>query len=306
MSWTIADIPDQTGRTAVVTGSNSGLGLEIATQLAHAGAHVVLACRNQASAEQAAADIRGTPTRAGAQADVVVARLDLADLTSVSALSSALHAELNQLDLLVANAGLMAVDRSQTVDGFETQFGVNHLGHFALTLSLLDLLDAAPDGRVATMSSMGHRAGRMDFDDLMGQDRYGRWRAYFQSKLANLLATAELQRRLAAAGKRTIAVAAHPGGTRTDLGTEGGGLGNRLTAAVVPFVAQPVTVGALPMLRAATAPDVTGGQFYGPRRIVAGAPTVETPSRRARNMADARRLWDVSTSLTRITPAMVI
>lgn len=306
MSWTTTDIPDQTGHTAVVTGANSGLGLEIATQLAHAGAHVVLACRNQVSAEQAAIGIRGTRTRAGAQPDVVVARLDLADLTSVSALSSTLHADLNHLDLLVADAGLMAVDRSQTADGFETQFGVNHLGHFALTLSLLDLLDAAPAGRVAMMSSMGHRAGRMNFDDLMGEHRYGRWRAYFQSKLANLLTIAELQRRLTAAGARTIAVAAHPGGTRTDLGTEGGGLGNRLTAAVVPFVAQPVSIGALPMLRAATAPDVTGGQFYGPRRIFAGAPTVETPSRRACNVADARRLWDVSTSLTRITPAMVI
>lgn len=294
MPWTADDIPDQTGRTAVVTGANSGLGLEVATQLARHGARVVLACRDLARAKRAAEGIRATFP----QADVAVARLDLADLGSVAAFAAELHREHSRVDLLVNNAGLMAIDRSRTVDGFETQFGVNHLGHFALARAVLDLVDAAPAGRVLTMSSMGHRAGRMRFEDLMGEQRYGRWRAYFQSKLANLLFSAELHRRLTAAGSTTIAAAAHPGGSRTDLGTEGRGLTNRAMSTVVPMLTQPVAMGALPMLRAATDLSVRGGQFYGPRRVTAGSPVLETPSRRARDADDAQRLWDVSSRLT--------
>ena len=293
MTWTTDDIPDQTGRVALVTGANAGLGLEISTRLAEHGASVLMACRSTEKGERAAAQVRAAVP--GAQVEVV--RLDLADLASVDALAADLDRRLDRLDLLVANAGLMAVDRSRTADGFETQLATNHLGHFALVAATADLLAAAPAARVATMSSVGHRNGRLDFDDLMGEHRYGRWRAYFQSKLANLLFTAELHRRLTAAGARTIAVAAHPGVSRTDLGTEGGGLGNRALASL-PFGAQSVEVGALPMLRAATAPDVAGGEFYGPRFLVVGHPVRETPSRRARRAEDAARLWDVSVALT--------
>jgi protochlorophyllide reductase len=301
MSWTPADMPDLTGRRAVVTGSNSGLGLEIAAGLAARGATVVLACRDTAKAGRAAERIVArTP-----DARLEVAALDLADLAGVAAFADG-QAARGRLDLLVNNAGLMAVDETRTADGFETQVGVNHLGHFALTARLMPLLLSTPGSRVGTMSSMGHRAGRLvDLDDLMSERGYHRWRAYFRSKLANLLFTAELDRRLSAAGAPTIAVAAHPGASRTDLGTEGGSLSNRLMAVVVPLVTQSAHAGALPMLRAMTDPDVRGGEFYGPRWVVRGhAPVRETPSRAARDAAAARRLWDASVALTGLEPAV--
>jgi protochlorophyllide reductase len=212
MSWTV---PDQTGRTAVVTGGNAGLGHQVALALARAGASVVLACRSTSRGERAAAEIRSE----AAGAEVSVGQLDLADLGSVTAFATQTLTQHDRLDLLLNNAGLMAVDRSRTVDGFETQLGVNHLGHFALTNQLLPLLGQTPGSRVVSMSSLGHRAGRMRFEDLMGERRYGRWSAYFQSKLANLLFTAALQRRLAADGSTTAALTAHPGLSGTDLGS---------------------------------------------------------------------------------------
>lgn len=292
--WTVADLPDQTGRTAVVTGANSGLGLHIATALAGSGATVILACRNIQKADTAADGIRSVlPT-----AEVEVQQLDLADLGSISRFVDRFRAASPALDLLVNNAGLMAVDESTTVDGFETQLGVNHLGHHALTAGLLPLMLNVPGSRVATMSSMGHRAGRLVLDDLMFERRgYQRWGAYFQSKLANLLFTADLHRRFTAAGAATIAVAAHPGASSTDLGTEGSGASNRL---VGPFVAlaQPAATGALPMLRALTAPDVRGGEFYGCRYLALAAPVRETPSRRARRADDAAALAVETARLT--------
>jgi len=305
-AWTLEQMPDQTGRVAIVTGANAGLGFEISAALAARGAHVVLACRNLDKAEAAAATLGLRIERA----DLAVRRLDLADLSSVAAFVTTVTAEYDRVDLLVNNAGLMAIDESRTVDGFETQFGVNHLGHFALTAGLLPMLTRTPGSRVATMSSMGHRAGRMDFEDLMQQRRYGRWRAYFQSKLANLLFTAELQRRLAEAQARTqaqtIAVAAHPGGSRTDLGLEGAGVTNRLMRVVATPLTQPAAIGALPLLRAATDPDVRGGQYFGPRFLMAGLPVLETPSRRARDLGAAQRLWQESIRLTGATPDQAI
>lgn len=292
--WSLRDAPRQEMRTAVVTGANAGLGYETALGLATLGARVVLACRSRDRGEAAADRIRALVPGA----DVEVRLLDLASLASVRAFAEELARDLSTLDLLVDNAGLMAVDRGRTEDGFEVQFGVNHLGHFALTARLLPLLLATPGSRVAVMSSMGHRAGRMDFDDLMGQRRYGRWSAYFQSKLANLLFVAELQRRLATVGADTIAVAAHPGGSQTDLGSEGSGTSNRLASAVVPFITQSAAAGALPMLRACTDPTVVGGDFYGPRLVAVGPPVREVPSRRARDAAAAQRLWAVSEELT--------
>jgi NAD(P)-dependent dehydrogenase (short-subunit alcohol dehydrogenase family) len=294
--WTAADIPDQTGRIAVVTGSNAGLGLEIAAQLAGHGARVIMACRNLTKAEAAAAEIR---SRVGADAELDVRKLDLSSLESVRAFAGELVAEGAALDLLVNNAGLMAVDHERTAEGFEMQLGVNHLGHFVLTAELLPLMVRNPGSRVASMASMGHRAGRMHFDDLMFEKRYHRWPPYFQSKLANLLFTAELQRRLASTGAQTIAVAAHPGGSHTDLGTEGSGITNWLGGAFM-WMGQEPDRGALPMLRAATDPSVTGGQYYGPHLMVMGRPVLETPSRNARNAGDARRLWAMSEELTGI------
>jgi len=297
--WTLADMPGQHGRVAVVTGANAGLGYEIALALAAKGALVVLACRNLGKADAAADRIR----TAVAGAQIEVSQLDLAGLASVAAFAERLAATHDRLDLLINNAGLMAVDRARTADGFEMQLGVNHLGHFALTARLLPLLLATPGSRVANMSSMGHRRGRLHDGDLMlDREGYRRWPAYFQSKLANLLFTAELQRRLAEAGAGTIAVAAHPGVSRTDLGTEGSGLTNRLSHLSMGL-AQPAPVGALPMLRAATDPSVRGGQFWGPRFVVRGRrPVVETPSRRARDAAAARRLWAASVELTGLEP----
>ena len=294
--WTSTDIPDLSGRTALVTGANAGLGLEISRVLARRGARVLMACRNQQKAEAAAAELRADhPTGL-----VEVRSLDLARIATIDELAAQLLEEETTLDLLVNNAGLMAVDESRTEDGFETQFGVNHLGHFVLTSALMPLLLSTDRSRVVSMSSMGHRAGRMNFEDPMFERHtYRRWPAYFQSKLANLLFSSELNRRLTAAGRSTISVAAHPGGTRTDLGTEGSGLTNRLMSTVVPVTTQPVSAGALPALRAATDPAVIGGEFYGPRFLVRGSSAVrETPSRRARNTLDAERLWQLSEKLT--------
>ncbi len=289
--WTADDVPPQRGRVAVVTGANAGLGYEVARLLAARGAHVVLACRSTDRAASAAAAIRAQVT----DADLEVVRLDLADLSSVRQFAAAVASDHRRLDLLINNAGLMALDESRTVDGFETQLGVNHLGHFALTAQLLPLLLRTPGSRVATMSSLGHRRGRLVLDDLMFERRgYDRWQAYFQSKLANLLFSAELQRRLAAAGAPTVAVAAHPGGSRTELGREGTSLSNRLALTLASVLVQSAATGALPLVRAATDSAVVGGEYYGPRFSLWGDPVMERPSRRARSDADARDLWSAS------------
>ena len=297
--WSTADIPDQRDRVAVVTGSNSGLGYQIALALAASGATVVVACRNVGKAESAVASITAlTPGAA-----VTFMHLDLGDLASVEAFAANFRGEHDRLDLLVNNAGLMAVDKSRTVDGFETQLGVNHLGHFALTASLLPTMLSTPGARIASMSSMAHRGGSLVIDDLMfDRRRYGRWQAYNQSKLANLLFTLELQRRLTEAGAGVIAVAAHPGVAHTNLGTQGHGLSNRLSRIGLPFNRRS-TSGALPLLRAATDPTVAGGQFYGPRWGAFGYPVLETPSRQARDGAAAAALWRASVELTGLDPA---
>ncbi len=272
-----------------MTGANSGLGLETAVLLAGAGARVLMACRNQAKAQTAAA-------RVGHGAEIVP--LDLASLPSVAAAAAVVKGSVSRLDILINNAGLMAIDRARTEDGFEMQFGVNHLGHFALTAHLIPLLLASPEARVVNVSSLGHRAGSMDFDDLMFDRRgYDRWRPYFQSKLANLLFTSELERRFRRADTPAKALGAHPGATGTDLGFEGHGWTNALLR---PYsvLAQPARIGALPAVRAATDPKAKGGQFYGPQFYFAGYPVLEIPTRRARDRAVAARLWEESERLT--------
>ena len=262
--WTANDIPDQSGRTAIVTGANSGLGLITARELARHGADVVLACRNTVKGEEAAAAI--LQEAPGAQ--VSVQALDLADLASVHAFA---EAQDGPLDLLVNNAGVMGIPRRETKDGFEMQFGTNHLGHFALTGLLMPSLLKAPEPRVVTLSSTAHKFGRMNFDDLQGERRYFRWSAYGQSKLANLLFAFELQRRADEAGLDLTSVAAHPGYAATNLqtrGPEAGGLLTRVEDAAMAVanhvVAQSDEMGALPQLYAATVPDCRAAATSGP------------------------------------------
>ena len=296
--WTAADIPDQSGRIAVVTGANSGLGRVTATELARAHATVVIAARNTTKADEAAAAIRAEIP--GAQ--VEVEQLDLADLHSVRDFAARFAGE--RLDVLINNAGVMAPPRRVTVDGFESQFATNHLGHFALTGLLLAQLLAAPEPRVVTLSSGMHRVGRMRWDDLNGEQRYNGWLAYGQSKLANLLFCFELDHRARAAGTNLISVAAHPGFASTNLQFAGPPWYERPFMWVANVaVAQSAEMGALPTLYAATAPDIPGGAFVGPDAWFEqrGHPHLVTAAGKAYDEAAQRRLWDVSEELTGVS-----
>lgn len=291
--WTTADIPDQTGRVAVVTGANTGLGYETAAALAGKGAHVVLAVRDLDKGKDAAALI----PRRNPGADVAVQELDLTSLDSIRDAADQLRSDYDGIDLLINNAGVMWTPKSATRDGFELQFGTNHLGHFAFTGLLLERVLEVPGSRVVTVSSTGHRLGRIDFDDLQSERGYSRAGAYGQAKLANLLFTYELQRRLAATN--TIAVAAHPGGSRTELGRYRQGW-TRPVFAVFELISQDAAMGALPTLRAATDPGVTGGQYYGPGGFaeLRGYPKVVASNARSHDVDVQRRLWAVSEELT--------
>jgi NAD(P)-dependent dehydrogenase (short-subunit alcohol dehydrogenase family) len=296
--WTAADVPDQTGRVAIVTGANSGLGYDTAAVLADKGAHVVLAVRNLDKGNEAADRIKSTSPNA----DVALQQLDLTSLDSVRNAADELRATHPRIDLLINNAGVMYVPtRETTKDGFEMQFGTNHLGHFALTGQLLDNILPVEGSRVVTISSVGHRLmARIHFDDLQLERKYNRVEAYGQSKLANLLFTYELQRRLNTKGSPTIAAAAHPGFSDTEL--------MRHLPGFIPDFAwrpftQPPDMGALPTLRAATDPGVQGGQYYGPDGIgeTRGHPKVVGSSAQSQNEDLQRRLWTVSEELTGVT-----
>lgn len=300
MTWSTADIPNLAGRSIVITGANSGIGLEAALVLAEKGAAVTLAVRDTVRGQAAADRIRA----AHPGAELEVARLDLADLASVAQFASEwIAAHPDGLDVLINNAGVMAIPRRETTDGFEMQLGTNHLGHFALTGLLVDAL--TPEGRVVTVSSGAHRFGRMNFNDLQSADSYQKWRVYGQSKLANILFALELHRRAEAAGADLRSVSVHPGYASTNLQSAGpqmsgsrlgeslAGLGNRL-------LAQSAEDGAWPTLMGATDPDVPSGSFIGPtgRMRQRGTPGYETPSEAARDVVAAGRLWDMSTDLT--------
>ncbi|OBG92218.1 short-chain dehydrogenase [Mycobacterium sp. E3251] len=297
--WTAADIPDQAGRVAVITGANTGLGYETAAALADHGARVVLAVRNLDKGKDAAARI----TAASPHADVVLQELDLTSLESVRAAAEQLKADYDRIDLLINNAGVMYTPKETTRDGFEMQFGTNHLGHFALTGLVLERLLPVPGSRVVTVSSMGHRIlADIHFDDLQWERSYNRVAAYGQAKLANLLFTYELQRRLASHGT-TIAAAAHPGGSNTELGRYTPMVFRPLVNVFFSVIAQDAAMGALPTLRAATDPGVLGGQYYGPDGFAEtrGYPKLVSSSSKSHDADLQRRLWAVSEELTGVT-----
>jgi len=299
MGWTADDIPSLHGRTAIVTGANSGIGFHTALQLAKHGALVILGCRDPH---------RGADALSRMQAESVSGQLlalDLAHLESVRTFARHIAADHSCIDILVNNAGLMAIPYQRTEDGFEMQLGVNHLGHFALTGLLLPQLLAAPEPRVVTVSSTAHRTGVMRFGDLQGEQRYRRWQAYGQSKLANLLFAYELDRRARAAGLPLVSVAAHPGYAATNLQTKGPRMSGRwLTENVMrlgnALFAQSDAAGALPSLYAATAPGVRGGEFYGPGQLFEsrGAPKRVSSTKASHDEVAARRLWEISEELT--------
>ncbi|MBU3865705.1 SDR family oxidoreductase [Streptomyces sp. 4503] len=298
--WTASDIPDQTGRTAVVTGANSGLGFITARELARRGAQVVLACRDEARGAEAAQRIRAQAPGAY----VRVAPLDLADLKSVRTFAAEYQGD--RLDLLINNAGVMALPRRRTADGFEMQFGVNHLGHFALTgLLLPKLLEAGPGARVVSVSSFMHMLGTVDPRDLNMERGYRRWTAYARSKSANLLFIHELSRRLRATNAHLVAAAAHPGYASTNLQTAAPKLeGRRATERFMEignrYFAQSPDQGALPTLYAATAPDVRQNDFFGPplQGLWHGSPVRSTRAKWTRSDPAGRGLWAVSERLT--------
>jgi NAD(P)-dependent dehydrogenase (short-subunit alcohol dehydrogenase family) len=307
MPWTHASIPDLRGKTLIVTGGNSGIGYEAALALAAKGARVVLACRDRGKAQAAAEQIR----KQAPEGEVDVLGLDLASLASVRAFAEGVLDAYPALDVLVNNAGVMAIPRRTTADGFEMQLGTNHLGHFALTGLLLPRLLATPGARVVTVSSTAHRPGRIRFDDLHGERSYGPWRAYAQSKLANLLFTYELQRRLDAAGAPLVAAACHPGYAATNLQfvapeMEGSALKRAVMKLGNRLFAQSAAMGALPTLYAATAPGVRGGDYVGPDGLLenTGHPKVVRSSARSHDLEAARRLWQVSEQATGVHYAL--
>ncbi|SEO21027.1 NAD(P)-dependent dehydrogenase, short-chain alcohol dehydrogenase family [Halorientalis persicus] len=304
-SWNRADMPNQSGRTAVVTGANSGLGFEATKALAQKGAHVVMACRSLDRARSARDEIRDAVD--GASLEVM--ELDLGDLGSVRSFAERFRAEQSALHMLCNNAGVMAIPRRETADGFEMQFGVNHLGHFALTGLLLDQLEQTPgETRVVTQSSGVHERGDIGFDDLQSESEYDKWGAYAQSKLANLLFAYELDRRFRAANASVTSVGCHPGYAATNLqrrGPEMEGSTLRLWLMKIAnrVVAQSPAQGALPLLYAATAPDVDGGDYIGPGGFMGmrGAPEKQRSSDRSYDTDRARRLWEISQELTGVS-----
>jgi NAD(P)-dependent dehydrogenase (short-subunit alcohol dehydrogenase family) len=302
-SWTADDIPDLSGKTIVVTGGNSGIGYEAALEFARKRAEVILACRDLGKARTATAQIAASAS--GAKVDVM--ELDLSNLASVRGFSDAFHLQHQHLHVLVNNAGVMAIPYRQTADGFEMQFGTNHLGHFALTGLLLDRLLATEGARVVNVSSGAHRMGKIRFDDLQWKNGYRKWMAYGQSKLANLLFTLELQRKADAAGKKLLAVACHPGYAATNLQAVGPKMsGSSLMESLSEFgnrvFAQSAAMGALPTEYAAVASDVRGNDYIGPDGMgeFRGHPAKVGRSGAAQDSASAARLWEASEQLTNV------
>jgi len=302
--WKAADIPDQSGRTAIVTGGNSGLGYFTSLELARHGARVVVASRSDVRGKEAIARIIAEVPNA----DVELRPLDLADLTSIRSFADGIQSSYPSVDLLINNAGVMAIDKAKTADGFEMQMGTNHLGHFALTGLLLPLMITVDGARVVTVSSNAHKPAKLDLDDLQHEKRYRKWVVYGQTKLANLLFAYELQRRLTAADAPLISVAAHPGTAATNLVRVSAG-DNPIKAAVmaggVRLFSQSGARGALPQLYAATAPEVEGGEYFGPNGIAEqfGYPKRVNSTSASKDKETAKALWRMSEELTGVTYA---
>jgi NAD(P)-dependent dehydrogenase (short-subunit alcohol dehydrogenase family) len=301
MKWTREDMPSLEGQTWVVTGANSGLGLETVKALAAKGARVVMACRDPKRAESAAEEVR----RVAPAAQLELESLDLASLKSIEDFAGRVTKSHPVLDGLINNAGIMAIPRRTTADGFEMQLGTNHLGHYALALRLLPLLEAAKSPRLIVVASTAHKFGTMNFEDPMGEKSYSAWAAYGQSKLANLLFAFELNRKLAAAGKKTVVAAAHPGYAATNLQGVGAKMtGRKLSAWIMDLgnsvMAQPADMGALPTLYAATVSEVKGGDYFGPDGFMElkGYPTRCGSTAKAQDLAAAQKLWELSEKLT--------
>ncbi len=296
--WTAEDIPDLTGKVAVVTGANRGIGLETARELARKGADTILACRSVERGQRAIDEVRAEMPRSM----VALMMLDLGSLASIERFARALTRTRSRLDVLINNAGIMAVPYSQTEHGFESQMGTNHLGHFALTGRLLELLLATAGARVVTVSSVAHRAGKMDFGNLLYENRgYSPFRAYWRSKLANLLFTYELQRRFESADVEALSLAAHPGFSSTNISRHlGRHWYSRLEGPLIHSFSQSPAMGALPALRAAVDSKAKGGQFYGPGGFLGlrGSPVPVSSNAASRNRQRARRLWRLSEKLT--------
>lgn len=297
--WTAEKIPDQTGRIAIITGANSGVGFVEARELARKGAKVIMACRNAEKAERARREILA----AVPGANVEVELLDLAGLQSVRDFAERFRERGEPLDLLINNAGIMATPRGETADGFELQFGTNHLGHFALTNLLLESMVGRRDARVVTISSNAHKLGRINFDNLHGRRRYFRWNAYNQSKLANLMFALELDRRLVTAGSPILSLAAQPGYAATNLHSSAPSFDRAVMFVLEHMVAHAPELGALPILYAATEPDLAGGSYIEPDRLMGfrGYPHLGRPNANARDEDAAERLWKVSEELTGVS-----
>lgn len=291
--WNTENIPDQSGKVVIVTGANSGLGYEAARMLAHKAAIVTMACRNQEKGKRAVEQIR----RENPTGRVVLQRLDLADLGSVQQFVEDFLEENDHLDILINNAGVMATPYRKTADGFELQFGTNHLGHFLLTGLLYDTLKSTPGSRVVTVSSYAHLFGRINFDDLNSEGFYQKWLAYGQSKLANVLFGYELQRRTSRNGKNPISSVVHPGYAATNLQHT-----STFFSLLNPILAQSPEMGALTILYAATSPQINGGEYIGPDGFLGqrGYPHLSRSSSLSRDEKTARRLWEVSEQLTGI------
>ena len=298
--WSTNDMPSQQGKIALITGANSGIGFEAAKALAEKGAHVIMACRNPQKANEAMETLR----REVPNADITFLQMDLASQSSVKAAVETFKKDHAQLDLLINNAGVMWLPKSDTEDGYEMQFGTNHLGHFTLTGLLLDTLTSTPDSRIVTVSSLGHYTGKIHFDDIKLDKRYGKHKSYAQAKLANLMFAYELDRKLKAAGKSTRSIAVHPGGSSTNLATPGFEKGASLFTGVAklffPYVTQTAQSGALPTLFGATAAEVNGGDYIGPSKLfeVIGAPKKVNSSRYSKRKDVAEKLWQLSEDLT--------
>lgn len=303
--WTSNDIQSLSGKTAIVTGANSGLGLITAKELAGKGCHVVMACRSADKAETAAKEIKN----AYPNASIEIIALDLSSMDSIKTFSDEIHLRFKAIDLLCNNAGVMDIPFRKTTEGFEMQFGTNHLGHFALTGRLLDLIAHTEGARIVTTSSLMHIPGKINFDDLHWSKGYSGWGAYFQSKLANLLFTYELERKLKISGAKAISVASHPGYASTNLQLvsaqmESSSFQENLWKSMNACIAQSAEMGSLPTLYAATNPHIQGGDFIGPRVLGwRGYPKKVQSSKRSKNKAVASKLWSVSEELTGVAYA---